>query len=71
MDIKIYKKDKNRDQNEKIIVKVCDVVNFWIITTKNAIDDYMKTGSLIYDAKSSNFAIINYLLQNNKRKEGN
>lgn len=58
LDYKIYKKDFKKDKNKKIIVKIFDKKNYYIITTLQAIEDYKKTSFLAYDKMSYNKNVL-------------
>lgn len=58
LDYKIYKKDFKKDKNKKIIVKIFDKKNYYIITTLQAIEDYKKTFFLAYDKMSYNKSVL-------------
>lgn len=62
MEIITYKKDKNKKDNERIIVKIIEQKTYYIITTKQAINDYYKTGFLPYDYKCYYKKLANKLL---------
>ena len=58
LDYKIYKKDFKKDKNKKIIVKIFDKKNYYIITTLQAIEDYKKNFFLAYDKMSYNKSVL-------------
>ena len=58
LDYKIYKKDLKKDKNKKIIVKIFDKKNYYIITTLQAIEDYKKTYFLAYDKMAYNKSVL-------------
>lgn len=58
LDYKIYKKDLKKDKNKKIIVKIFDKKNYYIITTLQAIEDYKKNFFLAYDKMAYNKSVL-------------
>lgn len=58
LDYKIYKKDLKKDKNKKIIVKIFDKKNYYIITTLQAMEDYKKTYFLPYDKMAYNKSVL-------------
>ena len=58
LDYKIYKKDLKKDKNKKIIVKIIDKKNYYIITTLQSIEDYKKNYFLAYDKMAYNKSVL-------------